>query len=77
MKKNYNVTIEDNGATYLIVVKTGADDRLIVGYKSSLGEAWEHIVWLYRIECQDFTVGKKEIPVTEWIDGMKKAGYLD
>ena len=24
-----------------------------------------------------FTVEEKEIPVTEWIEGMKKAGYLD
>ena len=44
---------------------------------SSLGEAWKHIVWMYRVASQQFTVGKKEIPVTDWIDGMTKAGYLD
>lgn len=77
MKKNYNVRIEDNGATYLIVVNAGTEQRFVVGYKSSLGDAWRHIEWMYRIECQEFTVGKKEIPVVDWIDGMKKAGYLD
>lgn len=77
MKKNFNVSIEDNGATYLIVINKGTEERFVIGYESSLGEAWERIVWLYKIECQEFTVGKKAIPVTEWIDGMKKAGYLD
>ena len=43
----------------------------------SIQEAWKHIEWMYQIESQEFTVGKKGIPVTEWIDGMKKAGYLD
>jgi hypothetical protein len=77
MKKNYNVSIEDNGATYLIVINKGTDNRFVVGYENSLGKAWERIEWLYKIESQEFTVGKKEIPVTEWIEGMKKAGYLE
>lgn len=77
MKKNYNVSIEDNGATYLIVVNKGSENRFVVGCENSLGKAWERIKWLYEIESQEFTVGKKNIPVTEWIDGMKKAGYLE
>lgn len=76
MKKNYNVSVEDNGATYLIVINKGTE-RFVVGHESSLGLAWERIEWMYRIESQEFTVGKKEVPVTEWIDGMKKAGYLE
>lgn len=77
MKKNYNVSIEDNGATYLIVINKGTEDRLVIGYENSLGRAWERIKWLYQIESQEFTVGKKAVPVTDWIDGMKKAGYMD
>lgn len=77
MTKNYNVSIEDNGATYLIVINKGSDQRLVVGYESSLGKAWERIKWLYEIESQEFTVGVKNIPVKEWLEGMKKAGYLD
>lgn len=77
MKKNYNVSIEANGATYLIVINKGSDMRLVVGCESSLGKAWERIKWMYQIESQEFTVGKKNVPVTEWIEGMKKAGYID
>lgn len=76
MVKNFNVDIEDNGATYLIVIRKD-DERFVVGMKSSLGLAWEHIVWMYRIEGQLFTVGKKQVPITEWIEGMKRAGYLE
>lgn len=77
MKKNYNVSIEDNGASFLIVINKGTDDRFVIGAENSLGNAWKRIEWLYKIESQEFTVGMKEIPVTEWIGGMKKAGYLD
>ena len=77
MKKNYNVSIEDNGAGFLIVIGSGTEDRLVVKAFSALGEAWRHIMWMYQIESQEFTVGKKEVPVTEWINGMKQAGYLD
>lgn len=77
MKKNYNVSIEDNGSAYLIVLNKGTDGRLVVGYENSLGSAWKHIEWMYHIESQEFTVGKEQIPVEEWIKGMKKAGYLD
>ena len=77
MKKNYNVSIEDNCAGFLIVIGSGTEDRLVVKAFSALGEAWRHIMWMYQIESQEFTVGKKEVPVTEWINGMKQAGYLD
>ena len=77
MKKNYNVSIEDNGASFLVVINKGTDERFVVNAFSTLGGAWNHIIWLYRIESQEFTVGEKEVPVTEWIAGMKKAGYID
>ncbi len=71
-EKMPNVTIYDNGACFMIQV-----NGLSVKPCSSLGDAWRHIEWMHRVASQKFTVGKKEIPVTEWIDGMKKAGYLD
>lgn len=77
MKKNYNVIIDDNGAGFLVVINKGTSERFVINAFSTLGEAWKHIKWMYQIESQEFTVGGKEIPVTEWIDGMKKAGYLD
>ena len=77
MEINYNVRIEDNGAAYLIVVNKGTNNRFVVCSKSSLGVAWKHIEWMYKIETQSFTVGKKQVPVTDWIEGMKKAGYLE
>lgn len=70
--KLMNVEIYDNGAAFMIMV-----DGLIVKACSSLGDAWRHIEWMYKIAQQQFTVGKKSVPVTEWLDGMKKAGYLD
>ena len=77
MKKNYNVSIEDNDAAFLVVINKGTYERLVVASFSILAEAWAHIVWMYRIEQQEFTVGKKGIPVIDWIDGMKKAGYIE
>ena len=77
MKKNYNVSIDDNGAGFLVVINNGTSERFVVGVFNTLGKAWRHIEWMCQIESQEFTVGKKEIPVTEWIDRMKKAGYLD
>lgn len=77
MKKNYNVSIDDNGAGFLVVINKGTSERFVVCSFNTLSEAWKHIEFMYRIESQEFTVGKKEIPVTEWIEGMKKAGYLD
>lgn len=76
-EKDMNVTIEDNGAAYLIVVSTTTCGRMVVAYTTTLGDAWRHIEWLYRVETQHFTVGAKKIPVTEWLQGMKMAGYLD
>lgn len=72
MKDMQNITIYDNGACFMIQV-----DGLQVKACSSLGGAWKHIEWMYRVASQKFTVGKKEIPVTDWVDGMQKAGYLD
>lgn len=77
MKKNYNVSIEDNGAAFLVVINKDTCDRLVVAGFSILAEAWAHIVWMYRIEQQEFTVGKKDIPVIDWIAGMKRAGYIE
>lgn len=77
MKKEYNVRVEDNGSTYLLVLNKGTEQRLVIGAFVSLGQAWEQIEWMYRIETQEFTVGEKKIPVTDWVEGMKKAGYLD
>ena len=76
MKKNYNVSIDDNGTVFFVVINNGTSERLVAGF-STLAAAWEHIVGMYRIEQQEFTCGKKDIPVTEWIDGMKKAGYIE
>lgn len=66
------VRIHDNGAGYCICV-----NGLIVLVCDSLGNAWHHIEWMYRVAKQDFTVGKNQVPVVVWIEGMKKAGYLD
>ena len=77
MKKNYNISIDDNGASFLVVINNYTSERFVVGAFNTFGEAWKHIEWMYQIESQEFTVGKKGISVVEWIDGMKKAGYLD
>lgn len=75
--KNYNVAIEDNGAAFEIVINAGSEQRFVVAAFNTLGAAWEHIVWMYKIEQQLFTVGKKRVVVTEWIAGMRKAGYIE
>lgn len=75
--KNYNVSIDDNGAGFLVVINKGIEQRFVVAAFDTLGEAWKHIEWMYRIECQLFTVGEKRVLVTEWIAGMHKAGYLE
>lgn len=67
-----NVTIHDNGAAYMIMV-----DGIIAHSENSLGNAWRHIIWMYRVASQRFTVGKDKIPVLEWIEKMYNAGYLD
>ena len=67
-----NVTIYDNGAAFMVCV-----NGLITSAHNSLGGAWRHIEWMYSVASQKFTVGDKKIPVTEWIEGMRKAGYLD
>lgn len=67
-----NVTIHDNGAAFMICA-----DGTIVHACNSLGDAWRHIVWMYMVASQRFTVGKDKTPVVEWMRGMYKAGYLD
>ena len=67
-----NVNIKDNGAAYCITV-----DGLIVHFEATLQKAWEHIHWMYLIASQDFTVGDRKVPVREWVEGMRKAGYLE
>ena len=67
-----NVRIQNNGAAFLVCV-----DGLITSAHNSLGGAWRHIEWMYAVASQRFTVGKKETPVREWLQGMHKAGYLD
>ena len=70
--KMANVKIVDNGSGFMVEV-----DGLIVTACCSLGSAWEHIKWMYEVASQVFTVGKKCVDVRDWIEGMKKAGYLD
>lgn len=77
MEKNYNVSVDDNGAGFLVVINKGTSERFVVGAFNTLGKAWKHIEWMYQIESQEFTVGRKETPVTEWINRMRKAGFLD
>ena len=77
MVKDYNVSIDDNGAAFLVVINNGTSGRLVVGAFSTLGDAWGHIKWMYQIEQQEFTVGNKEVPVKDWIAGMKMCGYID
>lgn len=67
-----NVRIRDNGAAFLVCV-----DGLITSAHNSLGGAWRHIEWMYAVASQRFTVGEKEEPVKEWLQGMHRAGYLD
>ena len=67
-----NVTIKDNGSAYIIMV-----DGLIVSAHNSLGNAWRHIAWMYRVATQQFTVTPKKIPVKEWLNRMIERGYLE
>ena len=67
-----NVEVHDNGAAFMIQV-----DGLIVKACNSLGDAWRHIKWMHEVASQQFTVGGKNVPVEDWIKGMKKAGYID
>lgn len=67
-----NITIYDNGAAFMICA-----DGTIVHACNSLGDAWRHIVWMYRVASQRFTVGESKTPVKEWIRQMYKQGYLD
>ena len=83
MIKNYNVSIEDNGAAFLVVIRHNSNDdsRFVVAVKNSLGDAWRHIQHMYEIENQLFyirrKVGDSLVRVDKWVDAMKFAGYLD
>lgn len=78
MLKKYTVSVEDNGAAFLVVVNGGGDDRLVVGAERSLGDAWRKIKWMHDIECQEFFVRcpRQDIPVSEWIAAMKYVGIF-
>jgi hypothetical protein len=67
-----NVRITDNGSAYMISV-----NGLIVTYKSTLGDAWRHIVWMHQVASQEFTVGENQLPVKEWIEHMKAVGFIE
>lgn len=67
-----NVRIYDNGACFMITV----NGLMVQGFRT-LGDAWRHIKWMYAVAQQQFTVGEKEVPVKEWIDGMVRNGILD
>lgn len=75
--KDYNITIEDNGAAFEIVINAGSEQRFVIAAFNTLAAAWAHIVWLHDIEQQVFTVGKKRVLVTQWIAGMRAAGYIE
>lgn len=78
MKKNSVVAVEDNGAAFIVVVNPGTDERLVINAFSCLASAWKHIEWMYKIESQEFLVkGSRLVPVAEWVDDMRKAGFLD
>ena len=77
MVKIYNIDIEDNGAGFLVVINKRSENRLVISCERTLLAAWEKIVWLYEIESQEFTVGRRNIPVKEWIEMMKKLDYID
>lgn len=78
MKKTSVVAVEDNGAAFIVVVNPGTDERLVINAFSCLPSAWKHIEWMYKIESQEFLVKEgKLVPVSEWVDGMRKAGFLD
>lgn len=64
-----NVKIYDSGSAFCVSV-----DGLIVHASNSLGGAFKHIRWMYKVASQKFTVGEKAVPVAEWIEGMRKAG---
>lgn len=78
MLKKYTVSVEDNGAAFLVVVNGRGDDRLVVAAERSLGDAWRKIKWMHEIESQEFCVrcAKRDIPVSEWIEMMKNVGVF-
>lgn len=77
MTKNINLRIDDNGSAFLLVINNNSEQRFVISKHSTLDEAWRKIYWLYWIEMQQFTVGEEKIPVSEWIKGMKQAGYIE
>ena len=72
MVKDYNVSIDDNGAAFLVVINNGTSGRLVVGAFSTLSDAWRHIKWMYEIEQQEFVIGKHSVPVKEWIERARE-----
>lgn len=68
MVKDYNVSIDDTGGSFFVVINKGTSGRLVVRAFLTLADAWRHIKWMYEIEQQEFTVGKHNVPVKEWIE---------
>lgn len=67
-----NVQIKDNGAAFLVTV-----NGTITSAHSSLGDAWRHIEWMYKVAQQQFTVGPQQTPVKAWLDISYKNGFLE
>ena len=67
-----NVDIWDNGACFMVTV-----DGLCVEGFSTLGLAWNHIAWMHRVASQEFTCGKKAVPVREWLEHMVAIGFME
>lgn len=67
-----NVTIYDNGAAFCVCA-----NGLITSAHNTLGGAWEHIEWMHAVAGQNFTVGQNKIPVTEWLDGAYRMGFIE
>ena len=67
-----NVKVIDNGSAFCVSM-----NGITVSAHNSLGGAWNHIAWMYRVASQNFTVGDKKIPVKEWLENGIKFGWLE
>ena len=67
-----NIDIYDNGAGFMVTV-----NGMIVEGFSTLGAAWNHIAWMHKVASQEFTVGKKNVPVKDWIEHMVAIGFME
>ena len=67
-----NIDIYDNGAGFMVTV-----NGMIVEGFNTLGSAWNHIAWMHKVASQEFTVGKKNVPVKDWIEHMVSIGFME